>query len=177
MNEPIVIDGIKIINNMSFKEFKEGIKYDNTLQMYFEPSFNNKKLFLQGTSKIINYIFLFFTYTVPYILIPVSAYHYGNWYLLIGFICLLGSIQLASERSISQIVLPALLLTYYWYHHGFHPSEWPTFYWICSAYGGTLEYFRVGLEEEYSKISILKDEELFNKLSEENIIYFMSKVK
>lgn len=62
MENRIVLDGVEIINDMYFKEFKESAKYDDSLQIQFSPLFDNKKIFIKGTTKIIFNFFSFFTY-------------------------------------------------------------------------------------------------------------------
>jgi hypothetical protein len=177
MENRVIVDGVEIINDMTFKEFKESSMHDETLQIQFLPLFDNKKTFIEGTSKIIFNTFSFFTYTVPLILIPVAAYHYDNWYLLFGILFSSVSIHLGSQKKQWQWIFPSLLLATYWYHYGFHLREYLTFFWLCLFWGGTFGYFTSGIEDEYSKINILKDEELFNKLSAEKIIYVMRKEK
>lgn len=111
----------------------------------------------------------------PIILIPFIAYIYNDWYLLFGILFSYVSTFLATKKHNWQWAAPLLFMFYYWFKFGFHIGDHVNFFWLCLLWGNWMYLLAVGYEEEFAKIAILKDPDLFNKLSQQGTIYFLSK--
>lgn len=166
---------IESIRGMSYDEFIEGKKTDNTLQFQFDPFFSNERIFLKGFGKGLFYTCLFGYMIAPIILVPLIAYKYDDWYLLFGIAFSYFSTFLALRKQQWQWAAPLLFMFWYWYKNGFHIDDYVNFFWLCLLWGGWMYSLAVGYEEEFAKVSILKDPDLFNKLSQQGTIFFMRK--
>ena len=169
-------NGIETIRGMSFNEFIEGKKIDNTLQIQFDPLFNNERLFLKGFGKVLFYTFLFSYMIAPIILVPIIAFNFDDWYLLLGIMFSYFSTYLAIRKKSWQWAAPLLYMLWYWYSNGFHLNDYINFYWLCLFWGGLTYSLAIGYEDEFAKSAILSDPNLFNKLSQNGTIFFMRKV-
>ena len=177
MENRVIVDGVEIINDMTFKEFKESSKNDETLQIQFSPLFSDERKFIKGKAKLIFHLFLFSYMYLPVILIPFFSYYYSNWYLLFGLLFSSISIYFALRKNMAPWAAPLIFMIWYWYQFGFHLNYYINFFWLCTFWGGFFCRFTISIEEVYAKIEILNDEELFNRLSEEKIIFAMRKAK
>lgn len=146
------------------------------MQIQFSPSFNDERLFLKGKSKVIFYLFVFTYMYVPIILIPFFSYYFSNLYLLFGLFFSSISIYFGLRKNIFPWATPFIFMIWYWYQFGFHLNYYINFFWLCTFWGGFFSRFAIDLENEYAKIEILNDEDLFNRLMEERIIYSVRKV-
>ena len=169
--------GIETIKGMSFNEFIESKKTDNTLQFQFDPLFNDERLFLKGFGKVLFNTCLFCYMIAPIILVPTIAYKFDDWYLLFGILFSYFSTYLAIRKKSWQWAAPLLFMLWYWYSNGFHLNDYINFYWLCLFWGGFTYSLAIGYEDEFAKSTILKDPDLFNKLSQNGTIFFMRKVK
>ena len=166
---------IESIRGMSYDEFIKGKKTDNTLQFQFDPSFSNERIFLKGLGKSLFYTCLFGYMILPIFLVPLIAYKYDDWYLLFGVAFSYFSTFLALRKQQWQWAAPLLFMFWYWYKNGFHIDDYINFFWLSLLWGGWMYSLAVGYEEEFAKVSILKDPDLFNKLSQQGTIFFMRK--
>lgn len=166
---------IESIRGMSYDEFIKGKKTDNTLQFQFDPSFSNERIFLKGLGESLFYTCLFGYMILPIFLVPLIAYKYDDWYLLFGVAFSYFSTFLALRKQQWQWAAPLLFMFWYWYKNGFHIDDYINFFWLSLLWGGWMYSLAVGYEEEFAKVSILKDPDLFNKLSQQGTIFFMRK--
>ena len=170
-------NNIESIRGMSYNEFIEGKKVDETLQFQFDPFFSNERIFLKGFGKGLFYTCLFGYMIAPVILVPLIAYKYEDWYLLFGIAFSYASTYLALRKKQWQWAAPLLFMCWYWYKNGFHLDDYINFFWLCLAWGGWMYSLAVGYEEEFAKVAILKNPDLFNKLSQQGTIFFMRKAE
>lgn len=168
---------IESIRGMSYHEFIEGKKTDSSLQFQFDPLFTNERIYLKGFGKFLFYFCLFGYMIAPVILVPLVSYKYDNWYLLFGIAFSYFSTYLAIRKKQWQWAAPTLFMCWYWYKTGFHFDDYINFFWLCLLWGGWMYSLAVGYEEEFAKVAILKDPDLFNKLSQSGIIFFMRKTE
>lgn len=167
---------IEIINGLSYEEYVEGIMYDKTLQFQFNDLiFTEQRKLLKGTGKFIFYFFMYGYMIGPLILVPLIAYKYENWYLLFGILFSYLSTFLTTINIKNTWGVVLLFFIWYWFKNGFHLDDYLTFFYVCYFWGGIFYQFAVGLEEEYAKIEVVKNSDIFNRLSQSGIIYFMKK--
>jgi len=167
---------IEVIRGMTHEEFLESKKSDKTLQFHFDNLiFSDERKFLKGAGKVIFYLFLFGYMLGPVIITPFIAYSYDNWYLLFGILFSYFSTFLALKNKKTLWVLALIYLVWYWVDYGFHLNDYPTFFGLSFIWGSLIYQFAINTEDEYAKVEILKNSELFNSLSQKGIIYFMKK--
>ncbi len=170
-------NNIESIRGMSYTDFIESKKNDDTLQFQFDPFFTNQRIFLKGFGKGLFYTCLLGYMIAPIIFVPLIAYKYDNWYLLFGIAFSYFSTFLALRKQQWQWAAPLLFMFWYWYKNGFHIDDYVNFFWLCLLWGGWMYSLAVGYEEEFAKVSILKDPDLFNELSQQGTIFFMRKTE
>jgi CheY-like chemotaxis protein len=167
---------IEILYGLTHEEFIKNVNEDKTLQFQFDPFFNDERKLLKGTGKVFFNLCLIAYIIGPLILIPLTAYKFENWYLLVGILFSYFSTFLATKKKQWQWAAPLLFMFWYWYKNGFHINDYVNFFWLCLLWGGFFYSCAVGYEDQYAKIEVLKDADLFNKLSKQRIIYFMKKI-
>jgi hypothetical protein len=167
---------IESFRGMKYLDYIEQKKLDTTLQFQFDPFFSNERVFLKGFGKILFYICVWGYMIMPLILIPIFAYEYDNWYLLFGLAFSYFSTFLALKKKSWLWAAPLIPMIIFWIKTGFHMSNYFTFFYICAVWGGWMYSLAIGYEDEFAKIQILKNPELFNDLSEKEVIFFMRKV-
>jgi hypothetical protein len=164
---------IEIIHGMTHAEYMEIIKYDKTLRFEFSPLFSNEQIFLKGFGKVIFNISVLAYMIAPLILVPLVAYKYSNWYLLFGIAFCYLSTFLEMRKIIKWIYAYCIFyLGWYWHDYGFHLDDYGNFFGLCVFWGSSFYYIATIIEDEFAKGEIVKNEELFNKLSEDKIIFF-----
>ena len=168
---------IESIRGMTYEEYVEGKKSDKTLQFQFDPIFTNEKVFLKGFGKVLFYACLMGYMIAPIIIVPLISYKYDNWYLLFGILFSYFSTFLAMRKQQWQWAAPLLFMFWYWYKNGFHIDDYENFFWLCLLWGGWTYSLAIGYEDEFAKIEVLKNPELFNKLSKNGTIYFLHKTE
>ena len=168
---------IDSIYGMAFQEYIQAKKSDTTLQFQFEPFFTNQRLFLKGFGKFLFYTFLIGYMISPIFIVPLISYHFDNSYLLFGLIFSYLSTYLAIRKKQWQWAAPLLFIFWYWYKNGFIVEDYITFFWLCLIWGGWMYSISVRCEEEFAKITIQNDSNLFDKLSQKGIILCMRKTE
>ena len=164
---------VEIIHGMTHAEYIDNIKYDKTLRFEFSALFSNEQIFLKGSGKIIFSICVFAYMIAPLLLVPIFAYKYSNWYLLFGIAFCYLSTFLEMRKIIKFIYAYCIFyLAWYWYDYGFHLDDYGNFFGLCIFWGSSFYYIATIIEDEFAKGEIVKNEELFNKLSEDKIIFF-----
>jgi len=166
---------IKIEYGMSHSEFIENIKYDKTLYFELSPSFSNHKIISKGFGKIIAIIGTFTYLIIPLIFVPIVAYMYSNWYLLFGILFSYLSTMLEGGKIIKWIYAYCLIFfSWYWYDFGFHLNEYANLFVLCVLWGSLTYYILSLIEEDFVKKEIYNDSVLFNTLSNNRSILFVS---
>ena len=168
---------IEIIHGLTHAEYMENVQHDKTLRFEFSPLFSNEQSFLKGFGKIIFSISTFSYMIAPLILVPIFAYKYSNWYYLFGITFCYLSTFLEMRKTIKFIYAYCIFyLAWYWHDCGFHLDDYANFFGLCIFWGSSFYYIATIIEDDFAKQEILKNAELFNKLSEEKIIFFGRKI-
>jgi tetratricopeptide (TPR) repeat protein len=166
---------IDVIKGLTYQEYTNGAQYDKTLQFHFDTSFTAERKFLKGFGKTAFYFFMFGYMYGPLILIPIIAYKDHNWYLLFGILFSYWGTYIAFSKKNGILIIPIILLCWFWFNHGFHLNDYGIFFCLSFIFGHIFCGIAIQTETEFAKLEIMKDPSLFDKLSKEEIIYFLKK--
>ena len=169
------VSNIDIIKGMTYDEYINDVQYDKTLQFHFDTSFTGERKFLKGFGKAAFYFFMIGYIYAPLILIPVFSHTYGNWYLLFGILFSYWGTYISFSKKNGVLIVPIILLIWFWVSRGFHLNDYGIFFCLSFIWGYMFCGIAIQTETEYAKMEIMKDPLLFNKLSREEIIYFLKK--
>jgi hypothetical protein len=124
---------------------------------------------IRGTRKAIFNILAMLYTVAPLIIVPLFAYHAGNWWLLIGIaVSYLASFSAANRSKI--IFLFACFCTGFWIFSGFSIYQYITFYFFCALWGYMLFQMAESAQTEYAIQSLIESPELFNEAVAQNKI-------
>ena len=105
----------------------------------------------------------------PLILIPLWAYHEGNWLLLVGVAISEGATLVTARMATGSFgPLIGIVCAISWFVHGIH-NYW-TFFPLCGLWGFTLFLMAENVQQEYAMQSLIESPELFYEAIAQNKI-------
>lgn len=161
------------LDDLINKSFDKALQYTHAefvtavtnKEIIFNVVTDNKYKILKGSQKVIFFINAFLYTIAPLIFIPIIAYHYDNLYLLFGvLISYLGSF-LAGSRMSKLVFFYSIFCIIFWAVNGFNFNNIVTLSFFCLWFGYFFFSMASGIEDEYAKIAVLMNEEVFNQLS------------
>jgi hypothetical protein len=157
---------IDVTNNITHAEFVTGMR-NKTIG--FKCLLGEPCQLIRGARKAIFNILVMLYMAAPLIIIPLWAYHVGNWWLLVGIVVSYVASFSAANRS-KIIFLFACFCTGFWILSGFSIYQYITFYFFCALWGYMLFQVAESVQTKYAMQSLIESLELFNEAIAQNKI-------
>jgi len=103
----------------------------------------------------------------PLIIIPLWAYHMGNWWLLAGIAVSYLASDSAGKASRSIFVFGCYCIGF-WIHNGFSIYHYTTFYFVCALWGYMLWQLADTIREGCARQSLIESSKLFDEAIAQN---------
>jgi hypothetical protein len=152
------------VQPISHAEFATGMKNATIGCLLGEPYGLRR-----GVRKTAFYVFTLLYMAAPAVLIPLWAYHMGDWWLLIGI-----GVSYMATFSAGQYSRAAFYFSCYcigfWIHKGFNFYGYTTFYFFCALWGYLLWHLADTLRMGCARRSLIESAELYNAAVADNRI-------
>jgi hypothetical protein len=103
----------------------------------------------------------------PVIIIPLWAYHLGNWWLLAGIVVSYVASRSAEKASRAVFVLACYCIGF-WIHNGFSIYHYTTFYFLSALWGYTLYQLADTVRTGCARQSLIESPKLFEEAIAQN---------
>lgn len=157
---------IDVTNNITHAEFVTGVQNKT---VGFKCLLGEPSQLIRGARKAMFNILAMLYMAAPLIIIPLWAYHVGNWWLLVGIAVSYAASFSAANRS-KIIFLFACLCVGFWIRSGFSVYQYITFYFFCALWGYTLFQMAEEAQTKYAMQSLIENPELFSEAIAQNKI-------
>src|SRR5438128_10927388 len=122
---------------------------------------------LKGARWVI-FNFLAMLYMVaPLVIIPLWAYHVGNWWLLVGIPVSYAASRSAGKTSRGIFAFGCYCIGF-WIRNGFSIYHYTTFYFCCALWGYMLWQLADTVRESCARQSLIKSPKLFAEAVAQN---------
>src|SRR5437016_3732548 len=150
---------VDVSDSITHEEFVTGVQ---NRTVGFKVLHGEPITLVRGTRKTIFNCLVLLYLIAPSIIIPLWAYHEGNWWLLAGVvIASLIAPQLAQRKghSIGAVFLVACIV--FWFSKGIH--NYYTFFSLCALWGYMVFQIANGAQTDYAMQSLVENPDLFKK--------------
>jgi hypothetical protein len=150
---------VDVTDSITHEEFVSGVQNQT---IGFKVLRGEPITLVRGARKSIFNCLVVLYLVAPLVMVPLWAYHEGNWWLLPGVvIASLISPQLAQRKghSIGALFLLACLI--FWLSKGIH--NYYTFFSLCALWGYVFFQMADSAQAEYAMQSLVEDSGLFSR--------------